>query len=1341
MPRDPELLAHQQWLGYLQPVGLVVSPPALLQAQAYVSRDVLAEHQRFPEHVTQLPAIRDLRALLLHVFGWQVGDLIESNDPRAAALEVVLPEYHEVLRPTYAVPEPAQTDGHASAWLMLIEVLPTGTPLDEIVTTDERRWQATPQARFERLLRETHVPIGLLCNGTHLRLVYAPRGETTGHLTFPVQAMIEAAGRPVFAALLMLLSAERLFSLPDKQRLPAILAESRKYQNSVSNELAQQVLAALYELLRGFQAADAQRNGNLLRDVLSRDPDQVYAGLLTVLMRLVFLLYAEDRGLMSDDEVYVRFYSVTGLFERLRGDAGHYPDTMDLRYGAWAQLLALFRLVHNGGRYGKLRLPARHGYLFDPERYPFLEGRGAATVRERSSALPLVADGALFRVLQNLLVLDGERISYRSLDVEQIGSVYETIMGFRLERATGRSLAIKPAKAHGAPVTINLEALLRVPGKDRGKWLKERTDQAVTGAALNSLKTADTPEDLAAALEKKIARDLTPNIVPPGSMVLQPNDERRRSGSHYTPRALTEPIVRTALRPILECLDPDAKPEQILDLKICDPAMGSGAFLVEACRQLGDALVKAWHLHDQVPRIPPDEDEVLHARRLIAQRCLYGVDKNPMAVDLSKLALWLATLAKDHAFTFLDHALRCGDSLVGLTRDQIVRFHWKDGPQQQILGSEHVRERLQAATRCRREILEAGDEVAFDLKQQKLALAEESLNLVRFAGNLAVAAFFAADKDRKRQDRRDELLAQLTEYLRTGNMNLRPTATEEALRSGNKGIMPLHWEIEFPEVFAEPRPSGSGFDCIVGNPPFAGKNTILSGHADGYLDWLKTIHAESHGNSDLVAHFFRRAFNLLHSGSTFGLIATNTIAQGDTRTTGLRWICTHGGTIYTALRRMKWPGQAAVVVSVVHVIRATSVGERGITPVLDGKQVPQITAFLFHASGHENPATLKANANKSFQGSIVLGMGFTFDDTDKDGIASPLSEMHRLIAKDPRNAERIFPYIGGEEVNDSPTHTHHRYVINFGEMTEEQARQWPDLMAIVEARVRGTRASHSTAPWWQFERLRPELFVAIRGLERVLVCPIISNKLSFVFLPARMVYSHKLAVFSFHTFVDFCILQSRVHEIWARMFSSTMKDDLNYSLSDCFETFPFPEGVLEPLPEEPRPLGSGKEAPLPDGRGSTSRGSPLEIAGKEYYEFRAALMVKNNEGLTKTYNRFHDPNERSSDIAHLRQLHAAMDQTVLAAYGWTDLQPTCEFLLDYEEDDDDEANGGRQRKKPWRYRWPDDFRDEVLARLLDLNKKRAEQEALLGADADKPRRGGGRRRPPRRSEDAPRMFE
>jgi hypothetical protein len=360
--------------------------------------------------------------------------------------------------------------------------------------------------------------------------------------------------------------------------------------------------------------------------------------------------------------------------------------------------------------------------------------------------------------------------------------------------------------------------------------------------------------------------------------------------------------------------------------------------------------------------------------------------------------------------------------------------------------------------------------------------------------------------------------------------------------------------------------------------------------------------------------------------------------------------------------------------------------------LLDGKEVPLITAYLFHAGGHENPATLKANANKSFQGNIVLGMGFTFDDTDKDGVANPIAQMHELITRDKRNAERIFPYIGGEEVNDNPRQQHHRFVIDFFDMPLERAACWPDLLAIVRERVKPERDSQKRdairEKWWHYAEKRPGLRRSISGLGRVLVAPRTSKHLSFCFLSNGMIYSENLIVFATDSYSFFAVLQSRLHEAWVNFNSSTLEDRQGYRPTDCFETFPFPEG----FEKHPR----------------------LDTAGKLYYEFRATLMVQNHEGLTKTYNRFHDPNERSPDILKLRELHSVMDRAVLDAYGWTDLKPTCEFLLDYEEEGDEEG-GGRQRKKPWRYRWPDDFRDEVLARLLELNKQRAEHERLSGA--------------------------
>ena len=227
-----------------------------------------------------------------------------------------------------------------------------------------------------------------------------------------------------------------------------------------------------------------------------------------------------------------------------------------------------------------------------------------------------------------------------------------------------------------------------------------------------------------------------------------------------------------------------------------------------------------------------------------------------------------------------------------------------------------------------------------------------------------------------------------------------------------------------------------------------------------------------------------------------------------------------------------------------------------------------ISAFLFHDGGHDDPERLIGNSGKSFQGSIILGMGFTFDDTDKNGVATPLSEMHRMIDKSPLNGSAIFPYIGGQEVNTSPTHAHHRYVIDFGERDDVDCRRiWPDLFAIVERNVKPERITKDARKyprmvneWWKYWNPRTELRAAIAGLDRVLVISRVGQRAALAFLPTGAVFADSLIVFPFETYAAFCALQSRHHEIWARFFGSSMKDDLRYTPSDCFETFPFPVG-------------------------------------------------------------------------------------------------------------------------------------------------------------------------------------
>ena len=1367
---DANTRAHLEWLGFVQPQGLVVSTPALNDAGAVLNRND-AEGQSLLRVCVdgKEPVISHFEGFARSVLGWtfhknfyvRVKDLAELPEDLVADL----PDFGEMLKPDYAVRHRTRPPGGGPEWQLLVRTVGPGQGLDA-AEAGPGTLDATAHGRLERLLRATGVEAGMLFNGRSIRLVSAPRGESSGWLDFRVRDMLETSGRPIVAAMRLLLGEARLLRVPERARLTALLKESRQFQNVVSERLAEQVLHALYELVRGLQAAHDRSKGRLLREVLERDPDEVYRGLLTVILRMVFLLYAEQRDLLPKGEVFAKNYSLGGLFDRLQENAAQHPTTMDFRYGSWAQLLVLFRLVHDGARVKGMQLPARQGSLFDPERFQFLNrvpedpeqpARGRVMV-------PLVPDGTVYRVLDKLLVLDGERISYRALDVEQIGSVYETMMGFRMETATGLSLAVKASKKNGAPSTVDLEALLTVKPGARRKWIHDRTDRRITATVNREVHNAHSVEDLHAALEPVLDKDATPDRVPRGAMVLQPGRERRASGSHYTPRSLTEPIVRRTIGPLLARLRASGSltPEEVLAVKVCDPAMGSGAFLVEACRQLADELLNSWRAHGGAPEGASEDDEVVVARRMVAQRCLYGVDRNPVAVDLAKMSLWLATLAKDHPLTFLDHCLRHGDSLLGLDRTGIEQFHWiADGkPVQLGLEAQEAIRRVDRVAQLRGEI-QGMDPIASREKFLRLwKEAQRELTGARLLGDLVIDAFMKGSSKAKRERvRRGHALEVLD-----GDIASRENPLD-SFRRAEKPLASFHWEIEFPEVFDRGRP---GFDAIIGNPPFAGKNALSKGNSSRYLAWLKTVYPQSHGNADLAAHFFRRGFSLLRDKGNLGLIATNTIAQGDTRTTGLRWICKNGGVIYDATRRLPWPGQAAVVVSVVHIGKdhnsrmwRNDAAPLGLSCRLDGREVDSISAFLVPGTVHDDPARLEINAGKSFIGSYVLGMGFTFDDTDKKGVANALADRRRLMEENPANGKVIQPYIGGAELNASPTQAHHRWVINFRDYPLKRdvglkpgwaeviqktqtvstslkhvdrgepvplvsgcrdllhllrkyrdraevllgdrskaatdcrqlikvvqkwllfgrapidyphsvAADWPELLEIVRKKVyparRNLKARDRRERWWHFGRRTPSLERAVLGLDRVLAISQVTKHLAFSFLPPGMVYAHRLVLFPFSCFNAFCVLQSRPHEIWVRHFGSSLKNDPVYTPSDCFETFAFP----------------------PDWQSRPE----LEAAGRDYYEFRAQLMQRNVEGLTKTYNRFHDYYENDPQFKRLRTLHDRMDRAVLDAYGWTGVTTVCDFR------DDSRYQGKKTRK---RYRWSDEVQQKVLGRLLDLN--------------------------------------
>ncbi|MCU0697706.1 MAG: N-6 DNA methylase [Myxococcaceae bacterium] len=1298
---DIERRYHEMWLGMAQPIeGLVVSVPVLVDAQCMQRLPVTEQHKLTALAGEEEPKVTDVPRFLREVLGYP-DDAWSTTFPEDLRLDVA--EGHQTIVPTRGLlrrgAPPPKTEGlpddstptsrAASNYVMLTWELPVGLDLDTKENTTGQ-WFYEPTAKFERLLRAARVPVGLLFNGSSVRLVYAPHGESTGHLTFRFADLVTASGRPLFDAMVMLLHARRLYGVLPEHQLPALLEQSRRRQANVTEALAEQVFEALTILLAGFEGA-AERDGRkTLDDAFARGEDHVYGGLLSTLLRLVFVLYAEDRGLLPvDQEPYAEDLSVKALYEQLLEDAGRFPDAMNRRFGAWPRLLALFRSVFFGASHGKLHMPPRRGQLFDPEAFPFLEGWsfGGAPLEATARAEvkpPSIDDETMYRVLEKLIVLEGQRLSYQSLDVEQIGSVYEALMGYHVKRLTGAGVCLKPSK-----VWISADEVLAQPANRRGAWLEDQGALEPKGvkAVAKGVEQAKTEAEVLSALEPFRVKGVDTRRM--GQLVMQPGAERRRTSSHYTPRSLSAPIVRRALEPLLKAMGESPSSERLLNLKICDPAMGSGAFLVEACRFLADQVVAAWTREGVLAHAPRDEDVVMRARRLVAQRCLYGVDKNPWAVNLAKLSLWLVTLAKAEPFTFLDHALKCGDSLVGLDLDQIRAFHWNTEKQKQLdLAQEVFKKALAVALEKRQAILQ----LALDLerpnvqkpkqlkldpakqKEELLRDANEALNPVKQIADACVGAFFATDSDKAREKERTRRLDMLGAWLSKAENGVPPPRPAE-VRALTRPAHAFHWALEFPEIFHGRRPDpldadqeskAAWMDGFVGNPPFSGKNGIIEAGGENYLPWLLALHDGAHGNADLAAHFFRRAYHLLGEHGTIGFIATNTIAQGDTRTTALKYLVDDGAKLYDAVRSMKWPVPGAnVAVSVVHVAKG-HVSDFPLEPRLDGRRTDHLNSRLRGKPERADPISLQANLGRAFQGSTLLGMGFSLTPEQRE----------KLIAKNRRNAERIFRYVGGEEINSDPDPALERFVINFGQMSLEEAGQWGDLLEIVRETVKPERDrqkdTRAKELWWQFTRPRPELYEALAPLSRCLATSRVSKHLMVSWQPSRQVLSMETLVFPTDLDRWLAVLQSRVHEVWARLLSSSLEDRLRYAPSDCFETFPFP------APE---------------------KFAALDAVGGRIDQHRSEYMTANSVGLTTTYNRLKDDSVTEPAVRALRALHEALDRAVLDAYGWADITvpPYC---------------GATPAQL-------EIFEDDVLDRLFDLNERRAKEEALLAAPAPK----------------------
>ncbi|WP_437947557.1 DNA methyltransferase [Sorangium sp. So ce296] len=1322
---DADKRFHEQWIGMAQPSeGLVVSVPVLVDAQC-AEKLPREAHLAFLDCLEEDPERRlrvpDLARLFATVLDLDAGRF-DAGEALPQELSLYVVEGKQLLRPTRALrwnrpreeaaaaadSTPAAQAGRPYAMLVW-EVPPEVEQLDkpEQVTG---AWEYPAQAKFERLLRECRVPIGLLSNGHELRLVYAPHGESSGWIAFRAADMASVSGRPIFDAFVMLLSRQRWFGVAAERSLPAILAESRKRNADVTTELSRQVFEALEVLLAGFAAAEERDGTGALRDALEREDDHLYAGLLTVLLRLVFLLYCEDRGLLpTEHPLFARNYSLLGLFDALQADFGKHPDTMHRRFGAYPRLVGLFRAVFLGVSHGELVIPARRGQLFEPNAYPFLEGwgpEGSAPITQAEARaavkLPSVDDLTVYSVLERLLYLGGQRLSYKALDVEQIGSVYEALMGFGVKRIERGAVRIRLGSKKGAArVWVEADALLAVPANQRERWLQDELgfDKNVAAKIAEAAKGAKRTEEALGAMEPLSGR--TPERAGAGTLVIQPGPERRRTSSHYTPRTLTEPIVERTLEPLIKAMGEAPGSETLLNLVVCDPAVGSGAFLVAACRYLADRVVAAWTREGRLEVIASaHEDVVNHARRLVAQRCLYGVDKNTYAVQLARLSLWLVTMARNEPFTFVDHAIRHGDSLVGLGFEQIRAFHWK--PQAQVeLSAGLLSEALDEAIGIRKRILELAGEGTYAAQREKERLlldAEDALDRVRLVADLVVGAFFGQKNDKDRERERARRLDRVTAWLAADKRGEGEKAGEilAELRGMQEEIrreqVPFHWMIEFPEVFAPGRAdpldgnqaTGKAWvDAFVGNPPFLGQKYIAASLGEPYRDWLFAVTPGTVGRCDLAAHFVRLADRLIGRNGTFGYVATSTISQGDTWESGLKWIAQEGRVVYDVQTSLRWPGDAAVTIMAFNVVSSALL--RHCAPKIDGRAVGFINSRLMPERAAVEPAALAANAGINFNGINTGGSGFLLGER----------EAQDLISRG-NNSDCLSMFLGGEDINSNPAARSTRWVIDFGDRSLDAAEKYPELLEIVRAKVKPFRdrapdnqhGKRLKAAWWLFRERQPALRRTLLDLSMCLVCAVYTKHLGFAFVSTKqVVFNNKLSVFATDGFACFAVLQSRCHESWARLLSPTMgaADTLSYAPSKCFLTFPFPQ-------RDPR-----------------SRILLVEIIGEKLYETRARFMVDTDQGLTKTYNALKDPDNDDPHILELRALHEEMDRAVLAAYGWSDVAvpPYCPKT--------DEERAAVQA-----------FEDEVIDRLFVLNAERAAQEkqaAAAVAPAAKPSRG------------------
>ena len=1314
---------HRAWLALVDTDGPFLSVPVLRRVYSSgvpaldheVAADVKAakavfeqawdRHDKGERTTDDFRVARDewVDLVLRRGFGWADH---YTTDP-AVTVEIASPNHAVWVRSTGAL-----VAGDTTAALVWVTE-PTADLRDPVGDG----WSTSAIDRMEQLLRDSQVRIGVVTDGRWWGIVHAEPSQLAASGVIDALTWVEeTAARDAFCELLGL---RRLVGGKAEERLPVMFHDSLTAAEEITESLGSQVRRAIELLIAAFgeSAAETMRRENV--DPLPKvggaiDGDAVYEAAVTVMMRVVFLLFAEERDLLPESELFTNAYGLVGERQALRARAeAEGEEALDATYATWHRLLATSRALYYGASFEDARIPGYGGSLFDPTRFPFL----SALSPSGRLAVP-VSDRVMLHVLDSVQLADiageGKRpISFRDIDVEQIGYIYEGLLGFTCRPVT--ELTVGLIGGSGAEPEISLDKLNELaddgpPDADLAVRIiaQVTADQPACkppskAALTKALAASDSVLDAEVALRSvtrdqaladelatwlgAIRRDLRnrPTVFPPGSLLVVETPSRRNAGAHYTPRNLAEEVVSHALEPLayepgpLDTADSTAwrlrSPEDILELKVADIACGSGAFLVAAARYLAGKLVESWAESGRAQGSP--HKQLVDATREVVAHCLYGADINPMAIEMCKLSLWLVSLDKTQPFSFVDDKVFVGNSLLGVTdKRQLEALHITPpaGDSQDALfhttsagvaTTVDVEGLLSLAARRRTQLASVVDEHdrqrTLAAKRDQLRRVEESTAPLRhLADGVIAAGLKLGGKPGKALDTAyDALGAAATDAYPVDGIadpsalntiiaaGLTPTAQTDYPR-----WQPLHWAVELPEVMER-----GGFDAVVGNPPFLGGQKLTSAMGTNVRDWFVHVLAEgARGSADLVAYFFLRAFGLLSPRGTLGLIATNTVAQGDTRQVGLERMVANGFTITRAIQSATWPARSA------HLEYAAVWGSRQrvadkIPCWANGyptRKISTLLAAVGRVSGQ--PKQLPENIGIAFMGCTVLGKGFVI----------PPDEAQDWIALDTHNAEVLFPYLNGEDLNTVPDLRPPRWVIDFNDRTEEAARGYPRPFDRLYATARNERStsSGSAGPWWLFGRNRPALRAAITDLGEILGIARVSKTVMPVRVRTGQVLSEACVVFASDSFALQSALSSTPHQLWAITYGSGMRNDPRYTPTEVFETFPLP--VASP---------------------------PLDAIGRELDETRREIMLRRDLGLTKLYNLINDPDvTHDPDVETMRDIHVRLDQTVMAAYGWSDVPLN---------------HGFHTYRQMQRWTVSPQAREELLDRLLEENYRRS----------------------------------